>query len=56
MNASRFNILTEPLIAACPHGKLTLPGVLAALARDEVVAWLGPTIQRYLTESAAPGA
>lgn len=31
-----FNLLTEPLIQTTPCGKLTLPGVLAALARDEI--------------------
>jgi len=30
------NLLTEPLIAASPCGRLSLPGLLAALARDEV--------------------
>lgn len=30
------NLLTQSLITATPCGKLTLPGVLAALARDEV--------------------
>lgn len=31
-----FNLLTEPLLRATPLGALTLPGVLAALARDEI--------------------
>lgn len=31
-----YNLLTQPLIHAVPHGVLTLPGVIAALARDEV--------------------
>lgn len=31
-----FNLLSQPLIEAKPSGFLTLPGVLAALARDEV--------------------
>lgn len=31
-----YNLLTEPLIATTPHDRRTLPGVLAALARDEV--------------------
>ena len=30
------NLLTQPLIHAVPQGVLTLPGVIAALARDEV--------------------
>ena len=30
------NLLTQPLIRTAPHGTLTLPGVIAALARDEV--------------------
>lgn len=31
-----YNLLTQPLIRTAPHGALTLPGVIAALARDEV--------------------
>lgn len=31
-----LNLLTQPLIHAAPGGALTLPGLLAALARDEV--------------------
>jgi len=31
-----FNLLAQPIISAAPLGPLTLPGVLAALARDEV--------------------
>ncbi|MCW2274733.1 CRISPR-associated protein Cse1 [Rhodoblastus acidophilus] len=31
-----FNLLTQPLIAAAPLGPLSLPGLLAALSRDEV--------------------
>ena len=31
-----YNLLTRPLIRAVPQGALTLPGVIAALARDEV--------------------
>jgi CRISPR system Cascade subunit CasA len=34
-----FNLLEEPLIHAEPSGMLTLPGLLAALARDEVEAF-----------------
>jgi CRISPR system Cascade subunit CasA len=30
------DLLSEPLISTVPNGKLTLPGVLAALGRDEV--------------------
>ena len=30
------NLLTDPLIRASPHGALSLPGIFAALARDEV--------------------
>ena len=31
-----YNLLTRPLIRTVPQGTLTLPGVIAALARDEV--------------------
>ena len=31
-----YNLLTQPLILTMPQGVLTLPGVIAALARDEV--------------------
>ena len=31
-----YNLLTRPLIRTVPQGVLTLPGVIAALARDEV--------------------
>ena len=31
-----YNLLTQPLIRTLPRGVLTLPGVIAALARDEV--------------------
>ena len=31
-----YNLLTQPLIRTAPQGTLTLPGVIAALARDEV--------------------
>lgn len=31
-----YSLLTQPLIRTTPHGALTLPGVIAALARDEV--------------------
>ena len=31
-----YNLLTQPLIRTVPQGTLTLPGVIAALARDEV--------------------
>ena len=31
-----YNLLTQPLIRTAPHGAMTLPGVIAALARDEV--------------------
>lgn len=44
-------IATQMLGMALCRLVLELPPV-AALSRDEVVAWLGPTIQRYLTESA----
>lgn len=33
------NLLSRPLITAEPCGKLTLPGVLAALSRDEVMGF-----------------
>ena len=36
MSGSDFNLLSEPLIRATPCGPLSLPGVLAALVRDEV--------------------
>lgn len=36
MTERLFNLLTEPLIRTAPIGKLSLPGVMAALARDEV--------------------
>jgi CRISPR system Cascade subunit CasA len=32
------NLLAQPLIHAAPHGYVTLPSLLAALARDEVVS------------------
>lgn len=38
MTESGLNLLTQPLFTARPHGKLTLPGLLAALASDEVDA------------------
>ena len=31
-----FNLLTHPLIRVAPCGQLTIPGIFAALARDEV--------------------
>lgn len=36
MTGSAYNILIQPLIHAKPCGALTLPGLLAVLARDEV--------------------
>lgn len=36
MTGCRYNLLEEPLIHAAPLGQATLPGLLAALARDEV--------------------
>jgi len=36
MSGKIFNLLTDALITAAPLGALTLPGTLAALARDEV--------------------
>lgn len=36
MSKRMFNLLEEAFITAAPLGKLTLPGTLAALARDEV--------------------
>ncbi|MEW5421168.1 type I-E CRISPR-associated protein Cse1/CasA [Amorphus sp. 3PC139-8] len=33
------DLLTDPLIRAAPHGALSLPGVLAALARDEIASF-----------------
>ncbi|MBF0135212.1 MAG: CRISPR-associated protein Cse1 [Magnetococcales bacterium] len=36
MTAPRYNLLDEPHIRVLPLGLLTLPGLLAALARDEV--------------------
>ena len=35
-----YNLLTRPLIRTVPQGVLTLPGVIAALARDEVEDFL----------------
>lgn len=39
------NLLTQPLITAAPFGALTLPGVLAALARDAVESF--PALRPY---------
>ena len=36
MTGSTYNLLSQPLVHAAPCGALTLPGLLAALARDEV--------------------
>lgn len=36
MIGTRYNLLNEQLIGTFPNGPLSLPGVLAALARDEV--------------------
>jgi len=36
MSAKMFNLLTEAFITTTPLGPLTLPGVLAALSRDEI--------------------
>ena len=36
MTENSLNLLTQPIINATPFGRLTLPGLLAALARDEV--------------------
>ena len=38
-----YNLLTQPLIRTLPRGVLTLPGVIAALARDEVEDFPGAT-------------
>ena len=54
-----YNLLTQPLIQAVPNGRLTLPGLLAALARDEVdsVSALrphqGPSWHMFLVQLAA---
>ncbi|GEO82006.1 CRISPR-associated protein Cse1 [Pararhodospirillum oryzae] len=36
MTQALFNLLSAPLIRVAPGGRLTLPGVLAALARDDI--------------------
>ena len=36
MTGTMHNLLTDPIITTRPLGPLTLPGVLAALARDEI--------------------
>ena len=36
MTMPAYNLLSQPLLHAAPCGPLTLPGLLAALARDEV--------------------
>jgi CRISPR system Cascade subunit CasA len=42
-----YNLITQSLITAAPCGKLTLPGVLAALARDEVESF--PALRPHQT-------
>lgn len=39
MSDRRYNLLTQPLIQAPPDGHRTLPGLLAALARDAVESY-----------------
>lgn len=52
-----YNLLTQPLIRA--HRQLTLPGLLAALARDEVDSFpalrphQGPSWHMFLAQLAA---
>ena len=54
-----YNLLTQPLIQAAPDGRLTLPGLLAALARDEVDSFpalrphQGPSWHMFLVQLAA---
>ncbi|MGO9944721.1 MAG: hypothetical protein ACLPIC_18420 [Rhodoblastus sp.] len=54
-----FNLLTEPLIRTSPNGALSLPGVLAAFARDEVDSFPGlrphqePAWHMFLVQLAA---
>ena len=54
-----FNILTQPLIRVAPYRQLTLPGVLAALARDEVDSFpalrphQGPSWHMFLVQLGA---
>ena len=44
-------VATQVLGLALCRYVLRLPPVVA-MSRDEVVAWLGPTVQRYLDSSA----
>lgn len=53
------NLLAQPLIHAVPYGQVTLPGLLAALARDEVESFpalrphQGPSWHMFLVQLAA---
>lgn len=47
-------VATQTLGFALCRYVLVLPPV-AALSRDEIIAWLGPTIDRYLTGDLAAG-
>jgi CRISPR system Cascade subunit CasA len=59
MTDSTYNLLTEPLIYAAPCGRKTLPGLLAALSRDEVECFpalrphQGPAWHMFLVQLAA---
>lgn len=54
-----YDLLTQPLIDVMPQGKVTLPGLLAALARDEVEGFRalrphqGPSWHMFLVQLAA---
>jgi len=54
-----ISLLTQPLIRTAPHGPLTLPGLLAALALDEVESFpalrphQGPSWHMFLVQLAA---
>lgn len=47
-------IATQTLGLALCRYVLQLPPIVA-MSRDEIVAWLGPTVQRYLTADAISG-
>jgi CRISPR system Cascade subunit CasA len=59
MKVCEYNLLTQPLLRTIPHGVLTLPGVLAALGRDEVESFpslrshQGPAWHMFLVQLAA---
>ena len=46
-------IATQILGLALCRFVLALPPVVA-MSRDDIVSWLGPTIQRYLSADAGP--